>query len=165
VDAAPIIPPFPEDALEGSEHEIFSAGGGTGAPPEPPAPPERRRLAKWPLVLVFLAAAALGYYLFRRSPAAAPAPAAAGPPAGALIATAPVQLTPKAAVIADRFLCLCGECSDTLGACTCTRDQGSNEMKSTLNRLAEEKKSIAEIEAAMIEKYGERVLIKSSPGP
>ena len=33
----------------------------------------------------------------------------------------------KAAMIADRYNCLCGECSDTLGKCTCSRDKGSNE--------------------------------------
>jgi hypothetical protein len=78
---------------------------------------------------------------------------------------APVKLSPEAALVADRFNCLCGDCQDTLGKCTCTRDRGSNDMKTALNRIVAEKKTLAEIEAAMVAKFGSGVLATSaSPG-
>ena len=117
------------------------------------------------LILLAAAVAALaGFFLYRRLAGVAPAvPAGTGPAPGALVATAPVALSPKAAIIADRFNCLCGECSDTLGACTCTRDAGSSEMKATLEKLVAEKKTLSEVEAAMVAKYGPKVL--ASPAP
>lgn len=116
--------------------------------------------------LIFLGAAALGFgFFYLRTAGKAPVSPPAGPPSDALIAEAPLKLVPKAAVIADRYNCLCGECSDTLGACTCTRDKGSNEMKSTLNRLSGEKKTIEEIDAAMAAKYGAHVLTRSGAKP
>src|SRR5580765_5560987 len=140
--------------------------GGFGESPLPPPPP--RRVGK-PLLLVVVAVAAVaGFLLVRRSGVAPAAPAASAPAPGSLIASMPVQLSPKAAMIADRFHCLCGECQDTLGACTCTRDKGSNEMKSTLNRIVEEKKTLSEIEAAMVARYGSKVLASpaaSAPQP
>jgi hypothetical protein len=82
-----------------------------------------------------------------------------------LVVEAPVKLSAAASLVSDRFHCLCGECHDTLGSCTCTKDKGSNAMKTTLNRIAAEKKTIAEIEAAMVQKYGPGVLISSPPAP
>src|SRR5262249_9950216 len=106
----------------------------------PPASP--RKSGRYLIGLAFVAAALGGFFLYRRLPGGAPvAPAAKGPPPGALVATVPVVLSPKAAIIADRFNCLCGECHDTLGACTCTRDEGSSEMKATLEKLVAEKKT------------------------
>ena len=126
----------------------------------PPSPP--RRVAWWAFLLVFGVAAVAGSLLYRRiSGASKASPTAAGPSPTALIASVPIRLSPKAAMIADRFNCLCGECGDTLGACTCTRDSGSNTMKLTLNRIVEEKKTIPEIEAAMVAKYGPKVLASS----
>jgi hypothetical protein len=126
----------------------------------PPSPPPRRRIGIPALLLVLIAAAAAGFFLYRRgSVSATPAPAAGGAPApAALIANSPVLLNAKASLIADRYRCLCGECSDTLGKCTCTRDKGSNEMKATLNALAGAKKSVAEIDQAMVKRYGPKVM-------
>lgn len=137
-------------------------------PEEASAPAASPRSAGRLLVLLGFAVAALaGFFLYRRiaGAPAAPAAKAAGPPAGALVATIPVALSPKAAIIADRFNCLCGECSDTLGACTCTRDAGSSEMKATLEKLVAEKKTLSEVEAAMVAKYGPKVLATSGAPP
>jgi len=125
-----------------------------------------RRSGRLFVLLAFAVAALAGFFLYRRI-AGAPAAtsSAAGPPPGTLVATAPVALSPKAAIIADRFNCLCGECSDTLGACTCTRDEGSSEMKATLEKLVAEKKTLSEVEAAMVAKYGPKVLASSGPPP
>ena len=118
------------------------------------------------ILLVFAVAALAGFFLYRRISGGAPAgPAAPNAPPGTLVVTLPVALSPKAAIIADRFNCLCGECNDTLGACTCTRDAGSSEMKATLEKLVAEKKTLAEVEAAMVAKYGPKVLASSTPSP
>ena len=130
----------------------------------PAAPPSRPGLLV--LVLVAALAAVAVFFLLRRSPE----PKAAQAPeiksaAKVLVPGSPVILTGKAAIVADRYNCLCGECSDTLGKCTCARDKGSNEMKDTLNRLAEEKKNVSEIDAAMAGKYGSKVLVSGVPAP
>lgn len=139
---------------------VFSAG-----PEETVPPPAPRRRGGWAVLAVLFAGAAVaGFLLYRRTAAGtarAGAEAGGAPPSGALIATLPVQLSPKAAVIADRFRCLCGECTDTLGACTCTRDKGSNEMKTALNQIVEEKKTIPEIEAAMAARFGPGVFVSA----
>ena len=138
-------------------------------PEETPAPAASPRSSGRLLVLLaFVVAALAGFFLYRRiagGAPAAPSSKAAGAPPGALVATAPVALSPKAAIIADRFNCLCGECRDTLGACTCTRDAGSSEMKATLEKLVAEKKTLSEVEAAMVAKYGPKVLASSGPPP
>jgi hypothetical protein len=118
-------------------------------------------------LIVALALVLAGFLLFRRGggPATAPAAPTVGgttPPAGLNVVEAPVKLTPEATLVADRFKCLCGNCQDTLGKCVCTRDKGSNEMKTALNRIVAEKKSLAEIEAAMVDKFGSGVL--AAPG-
>ena len=135
--------------------------------PEFPSPPAMRRRPRWPSILLILAlAAAAGFFLVRRFTGPSVAPVSAAKPASdTLVPGSPVLLSSKAAIVADRYNCLCGDCSDTLGKCTCARDQGSNEMKSTLNRLAAEKKSVPEIDSAMIEKYGAKVLVSGAPPP
>jgi len=122
---------------------------------------------KWAHILLGLALAAVaGYFLVKRFTAAPGEPLSATQPAPAtLVPGSPVLLSAKAGIVADRYNCLCGECSDTLGKCTCARDQGSNEMKSTLNRLAAEKKSVSEIDSAMLEKYGSKVMVSGAPPP
>ncbi len=129
-----------------------------------PTVPKTAKPRLWVLVLVVLVAAVAGFVLLRRSapPSPVASPAIKGSP-DALIQGSPVLLNAKAAIIADRYNCLCGECADTLGKCICTRDKGSNEMKATLNRLAEEKKTLAEIDAAMVDKYGAKVLVSGAP--
>jgi hypothetical protein len=134
--------------------------------PQPTRPTPSR--ARWLAILLVVALAAVGgYLLVRRSSASSAALVpAAKPAADVLVAGSPVLLSAKATIVADRYNCLCGECSDTLGKCTCARDQGSNEMKATLNQLAAEKKSVSEIDAAMIAKYGSKVLVSgASPAP
>jgi hypothetical protein len=134
-----------------------------------PAAPAKRPLRLWLLGGVAMAAAALAYFLLRSS-TLVPATSApeAKPAAEALVPGSTTILSGKAAILADRYNCLCGECSDTLGKCVCARDKGSNEMKATLNRLVVEKKTLAEIDAAMSEKYGPKVLVpgvSSAPPP
>jgi hypothetical protein len=137
------------------------------APTEESTPaPSGRNARNMLFLIVALALILAGFLLFRRggAPAGAPAvPVAEGktPPPGLNVVEAPVKLTPEATLVADRFKCLCGNCQDTLGKCVCTRDKGSNEMKTALNRIVAEKKTIAEIEAAMVEKFGTGVLAAS----
>jgi len=117
------------------------------------------------LVVVTALAAVAGYFLVKRAiPPPAP-PSAAKPASDVLVPGSPVLLSSKAAIVADRYNCLCGECADTLGKCTCARDQGSNDMKATLNRLAAEKKTVPEIDAAMVQKYGTKVLAPGVTAP
>ena len=54
---------------------------------------------------------------------------------------------------------LAGDCQDTLGKCVCIRDKGSNEMKSILNHLVDMNRSLSEIDAAMISRYGAQVMV------
>ncbi|HEV8334861.1 MAG TPA: hypothetical protein VGR67_00385 [Candidatus Polarisedimenticolia bacterium] len=141
---------------------------GTSSEDVPEAP--AKRSSKSSLFIALVLAAAAGAFFLMRRPAAAPAGATPGSaaskaPAAGVVVEAPVKLSAAASLVSDRFRCLCGECHDTLGSCTCTRDKGSNEMKTTLNRIAAEKKTIAEIEAAMVQKYGPGVLIASTPAP
>jgi Flp pilus assembly protein CpaB len=135
------------------------------------APGDSRRPGSSKLILLLVAAAvivAAGFLFFRRGGADPGASTAAGsatstPPAALSVVMAPVKLSPKAMLVADRFQCLCGECQDTLGKCTCTRDKGSNDMKAALNRIVEEKTALAEIEASMVEQFGSRVLVSNNP--
>ena len=131
-----------------------------------PSPPDRRsRPSFLVLVLVAALAGAAAFLLLRRSASTTSEGAAGKPSPDAVLPASPVLLNAKAAIIADRYHCLCGDCSDTLGRCTCARDKGSNEMKSTLNKLAEEKKDLHEIDAAMAIKYGPKVLVQGVPAP
>jgi hypothetical protein len=127
----------------------------------PPVPSRSRWLA---ILLVLALAAVAGYLLVRRFSGVSTAQVPAGKPAAdVLVPGSPVLLSAKATIVADRYNCLCGECSDTLGKCTCARDQGSNEMKATLNQLAAEKQSVPEIDSAMVAKYGPKVLASAPP--
>jgi hypothetical protein len=141
----------------------------SGAPEGETAPGPSRRPAKLVLILVIvLAAVVAGFLLLRRGgpgPAAPAAPASKAAPSQKAVTAVLVKLSPEAALVADRFNCLCGDCQDTLGKCTCTHDRGSDEMKATLNRIVAEKKTLSGIEAAMVEKYGPGVLAASHPSP
>ena len=135
--------------------------------PQGPIVTSSRPKPNWASILLALVlAGGAGYFLVKRFTAPSGTPVSAAKPApDTLVPGSPVLLSAKAGIVADRYNCLCGECSDTLGKCTCARDQGSNEMKSTLNRLAAEKKSVAEIDSAMVEKYGSKVMVSGAPPP
>ncbi|MCI0655601.1 MAG: hypothetical protein L0170_00840 [Acidobacteria bacterium] len=135
--------------------------------PSYPSPPPVRRRPKWAgILLILVVAGVAGYFLVRKFSGSSVAPVSVAKPASdVLVPGSSVLLTAKAAIVADRYNCLCGDCSDTLGKCTCARDQGSNEMKATLNRFAAEKKSVPEIDSAMVEKYGSKVLASEAPPP
>jgi len=133
------------------------------------APGPSRRPASLVLILVIvLAAVVAGFLLLRRGGPGAAAPATpasetAAPLKGVVAVL--VKLSPEAALVADRYNCLCGNCQDTLGKCTCTHDEVGDEMKATLNRIVAEKKTLAAIDAAMVEKYGPEVMAASPPSP
>ncbi len=145
------------------------------APGEPaPAPAPARSSAKMVLFLVLaLVLVIAGFLLFSRRgapgkaapPAASTPQAASSPKPGSLVVGAPVNLSPQAILVADRYRCLCGQCQDTLGKCTCTRDKGSNDMKAALNKIVALKKTLAEIDAAMVQNFGPGVLVSNPPSP
>jgi len=116
-----------------------------------------------------------GILWVRRSPSQAAAtalPAAAAPPrpgpslpistprrsaSGNVSATmAVVELTPAAQIQAEKFRCICG-CKLSLGECYCSKSPGSVEMKRTLQDLVNKGLTPAEIEKAMVGKYGPSV--------
>jgi cytochrome c-type biogenesis protein CcmH/NrfF len=68
-----------------------------------------------------------------------------------------VVLTPQARLMAERFMCVCG-CKDILSTCTCKKTPGSIDMKRYLQELVSGGKTPAEIETAMVARYGEKVL-------
>ena len=68
-----------------------------------------------------------------------------------------VALSPKARLLAERFLCVCG-CKDILSTCTCKETPGSRDMKKYVQQLVDEGKTPGEVEAAMVARYGEKVL-------
>ena len=68
-----------------------------------------------------------------------------------------VALSPQARLMAERFVCVCG-CKDILSTCTCKKTPGSIDMKHYLQELVSGGKSPAEVEAAMVARYGEKVL-------
>jgi hypothetical protein len=146
-------------------------------PPEPIAaeipsgPGPRRRVAISAIVVAFLIVA--GFLWSRQSrssiappPTPAPAPAAASPipgpatpppPRGTVTATMTlVDLTPAARIQAEKFRCVCG-CRLSLGECYCAKTPGSVEMKRFLQGLVGQGLAPAEIEKAMVGKYGASV--------
>jgi hypothetical protein len=125
------------------------------------------------LVLVGL----VGIALYRRS-AAPPAGAAGGaaaagatqaadtaaPEAGtAIAAKAPMLLSPEAAILAERYRCVCG-CNDPLGVCTCRLPGGSEDMKEFVQDLARQGLTPDEADRAMTAKFGAAALL-SQPAP
>ena len=130
--------------------------------------PSRRRANLVVILVIVLAAVVAGFLLLRRGGPGAAAPATPAPVAARSakgVTAVLVKLSPEAALLADRFNCLCGNCRDTLGKCTCAHDEVGAEMKATLNRIVAEKKTLAAIDAAMVEKYGPGVLAVSPPSP
>jgi hypothetical protein len=126
------------------------------------------------LVLVGL----VGIALYRRS---------AGPPAGAagaavdaatpadaagtaaseegtaIAVKAPTLLSPEAAILAERYRCVCG-CNDPLGVCTCRLPGGSEDMKAFLQDLARQGRTPDEVDREMTAMFGATALL-SNPAP
>jgi len=101
------------------------------------------------------------------APAATPAPSPAGdnaPPGTPITAPVPVRLSPEASIIAERYRCVCS-CNDLLNVCTCTKTPGSHDMRQYVQSLVDQKKSAAEIDAAMVARYGAGVLIPATAAP
>ncbi len=100
-----------------------------------------------------------------------PTPASEAPPAqgeeagaaGTAISAATVNLSPEGQIAAERYRCICG-CNDPLSVCTCTRTPGSIDMKQHVQDQVDQKKTPAEIDQAMVAKYGVAVLL-SNPAP
>ncbi len=70
----------------------------------------------------------------------------------------PVVLSPEASIIVERYRCICS-CDDPLSICTCKQTPGSIDMKAHLQELVDQKKSVEEIDKAMVEKYGQEVML------
>jgi len=68
-----------------------------------------------------------------------------------------VPLSPQARLLAERFQCVCG-CKDILATCVCEKTPGSRDMKRYLQALVNEGKSPAEVEGAMVARYGPSVI-------
>ena len=99
----------------------------SGAPEETAAPGPSRRPVNLALILVVaLVVVAAAFFLHRRGGPGAAGPVApasrGGPPPNAVTAVV-AKLSPEAALVADRYNCLCGRCRDTLGKCTCAHDE------------------------------------------
>jgi len=115
----------------------------------------------------------VGFALYRRgtttSPTAPPTAAAeSGEAAGAegtpIVAKPPFRLSPEAAILAERYRCICG-CNDNLSVCTCKNPNGSEDMKRHLQGLADAGKTPEEADAAMEEKFGAASLLRNPAPP
>lgn len=149
--------------------ERTQAGG--SAPARPPRTVNIAALAGAVLLIGLVS-----FAVYRRShPAGAPAggpeaggataPVAAGSEEGTEIsAPVPIHLSPEASIVAERYRCICG-CNDPLNVCTCTRTPGSRDMKLYVQQLVNDKKPPAEIDALMVDRYGEAVLLSAPVTP
>jgi cytochrome c-type biogenesis protein CcmH/NrfF len=68
-----------------------------------------------------------------------------------------IALSPKARLLAERLKCVCG-CEDILAVCVCKETPGSRDMKKYLQELVDAGKTPAEVESAMVARYGSAVL-------
>ncbi len=131
------------------------------------APGPSRRRANLALILILVLAGIAAVVLLRPARrTGAPDPQAPAPEAGQVprgIIAVLVKLSPEAALVADRYRCPCGDGQETLGKYDCADDDAGDEMKTTLNRIVAEQKSLAAIDDAMVEKYGPAVLASSLP--
>ena len=157
---------------ETREPAAEAGGEGQARPPSPP------RVAN--LVIVAGAVVLIGlvaFALYRNGhpappgapavPAVTPAPSPAGDntaPGTPISAPVPVRLSPEASIIAERYRCVCS-CNDPLNVCTCTKTPGSHDMRQYVQELVDQKKSGAEVDAAMIVRYGANVLIPAASPP
>lgn len=159
--------------------EQGTSGPGPGAPaPETTSRPVPMAAIAGAVILAGL----VGFALYRRmspavsAPPGAPPPAASQTPApgdpnqpaaaaGTEISAKPAfRLSPEASILAERYRCVCG-CNDTLSVCTCRNPRGSEEMKQTLQALADQHKTPDEADAAMEEKFGPAALLKNPAPP
>jgi cytochrome c-type biogenesis protein CcmH/NrfF len=144
-------------------------GPDTAAGPAPEAEQAPPRAAAAVVVGGVILIALVAYAFHRRNtataPPPAPAPAAADAPAelsGTPITAVSLKLSPEAAIATERYRCVCS-CNDPLSVCTCTQIPGSIDMKRTVQELVDQKKTPAEMDAAMVAKYGEAVLLSNPP--
>ncbi len=118
---------------------------------------------------ILIALVAYGLYRMAGAPAevetdaSVDAAAAVTPFTGTPIqASAPIALSPKARIAAERYRCICG-CNDTLGECTCTRTPGSIDMKEHLVELVDRGLTMTQVDEGMVAKYGDQVLLSNPP--
>jgi len=79
-------------------------------------------------------------------------------PAGSVeVSISDVILSAPAKIQAEKFKCVCG-CNMTLAECNCQKTPGGLEMKQFLQSLVDRGLSPADIERAMVEKYGPAVI-------
>jgi cytochrome c-type biogenesis protein CcmH/NrfF len=97
------------------------------------------------------------------SGAASQSPAGA-PQEGTPIMAVAVNLSSEAAIVAERYRCVCS-CNDPLSVCTCTLTPGSIDMKKYVQELVDQKKSVGEIDQAMVARYGDAALLSNTPPP
>jgi cytochrome c-type biogenesis protein CcmH/NrfF len=83
---------------------------------------------------------------------------------GTPIVAVAVNLSAEAAIVAERYRCVCS-CNDPLSVCACTLTPGSIDMKKYVQELVDQKKSVGEIDAAMVARYGEAALLSNTPPP
>jgi hypothetical protein len=122
----------------------------------------------------------VGFALYRRMSPAVPAPPGGPGPAAVespaadpnqpdrtgteIVARPPLRLSPEASILAERYRCVCG-CNDTLSVCTCRNPKGSEEMKQTLQALADQRKTPEEADAVMEQTFGPAALLKNPAPP
>lgn len=149
--------------------EPGSEADDAGRPEGPGAGPRTANLAAVAGAVVLIGLVAFAVHRMRgaeppaENAAGAPAPGATPAPGTPITARLPYHLTPEASIVAENYRCVCG-CPDRLSVCTCDKPSGSNEMKAFLQGLVNDKKTRAEIDAAMVAKYGPEVLL-SNPAP
>lgn len=148
--------------------ETSSGSAGPAGPPQRTVPVAALAGA---VVLIGL----VGFALYRRGTTSSPVdtntPAATAESGEAtdaqgtpIVAKAPMKLTPEAAILAERYRCICG-CNDNLSVCTCRNPNGSEDMKKQVQELADAGKSPEEADAAMESKFGAACLLKNPAPP
>lgn len=144
---------------------------------EPPRPEEAGETAEEPaprsaalavviggVILIGL----IGFAFYRKKAAVAPPPpaapeaASAEVPQGTPVTAVSLRLSPEAAIATERYRCVCS-CDDPLSVCTCTQTPGSIDMKQQVQDLVDQKQTPAEIDAAMVARYGDAVLLSNPP--
>ncbi len=133
-------------------------------PPTTPVSAARVAMLAGALVLVLVVGFALHRWINAPFSPLETSTDATDPGGTAIVETAPTRMTPEASIVAERYICVCG-CGLVLGGCTCSNTPGSRDMKAYLQSLVDEKKSVEEIDRAMVEKYVEDVLQEPSAAP
>jgi LPXTG-motif cell wall-anchored protein len=75
-----------------------------------------------------------------------------------ITAPTPTPMSPETRIVVERYRCICG-CDDPLSVCTCSNTPGSRDMKEYLEELVRARKSMRDIDAAMVARYGKGVLL------